>query len=455
MAPFIVSSFGLFVMGLFAGLFTTPSWQTFTLLAYGWAVAGGERQTITMYLWLSGATTVKHFSCFYAFLGGALYDLRWQLWGCIIRCAARWVPPEEPIVLEVDDSTRKKAGRHIEGVGHYRNGAGSARQEYRTLRGLNFVWGIMRVPVPGWPGQKVSVPIGLSLYLKEGQARKLKQPYQSRSALAREIVDFVATQLPTRQVRVLGDGGYATKESLQRLPATVDVVGRMLITGKLYAPPPPREPSRRGCPPKKGPLLGSPKTLARKRSGWQPHPTEAGTLVQVWDGLWHTVLPGRLLRVVVVRRPATLRSRQPGQRKPPPPVEAFFTTDLTLSLEAILAQYRERWAVEITLRDSNAFTGFGQDQCRKYARVVGANTFRLVLAAARTLWFVEQASRGTGIALTQYRPWYRHKEAPRQLALVSAWREALQAAGVFPIPRFTPTLATIPQEPENTLPLAA
>src|SRR4029453_14619427 len=125
-------------------------------------------------------------------------------------------------------------------------------------------------------------------------ARKLKQPYQSRSALAREIVDFVATQLPTRQVRVLGDGGYATKESLQQLPATVDGVGRMLITGQLYAPPPPREPSRRGCPPKKGPRLGSPKTLARKRSGWQPHPTEAGALVQVWDGLWHPVCAGAL-----------------------------------------------------------------------------------------------------------------------------------------------------------------
>ena len=455
MTSFIVSSFGLLVMGLFAELFTAPSWQTFTLLAYGWTVAGGERQTITTYLWLSGATTVKHFSCFYPFLGGALYDRRWQLWGCIIRCAARWVPAEDPLVIEVDDSTRKKAGRHIEGVGHYRNGAGSARQEYRTLRGLNFVWGLRRVPVPGWPGQQVSVPIGLSLYLKAEQARKLKQPYQSRSALAREIVDFVATPLPTRPVRVLGDGGYATTESLRQLPATVDVVGRMLITGKRYAPPPPREPSRRGCPPKKGPLLGSPKTLARKRSGWQPHPTEAGALVQVWDGLWHTVLPGRLLRVVVVRRPATMRSRQPGQRKPPSPVEAFFTTDLTLSLEAILAQYRERWAVEITLRDSNAFTGFGQDQCRKYTRVVGANTFRLVLAAARTLWFVEQASHGTGITLTQYRPWYRHKEAPSQLDIVSAWREALQTAGVFPIPRFTPPLATIPQEPENTLPLAA
>ena len=100
-------------------------------------MAGGDRQPITLYLWLSGATTIKPFSCFDAFLGEALYELRWQLWGCIIRCAARWVPPEEPIMMEVDDATRKKAGRHIEGVGHYRNGVGSARQEYRTLRGLN------------------------------------------------------------------------------------------------------------------------------------------------------------------------------------------------------------------------------------------------------------------------------------------------------------------------------
>jgi hypothetical protein len=229
----------------------------------------------------------------------------------------------------------------------------------------------------------------------------------------------------------------------------------MLITGKLYALPSPPILPRRGCPPKKGVLLGSPKTLARNRSGWQSHPTEAGALVQAWTGLWHTVLPGRLIRVVVVRRPRQLRARKPGQRKPLPPVEAFFTTDLTLRLTTILAQYRERWAVEITIRDSNAFAGCGQDQCRKRERVVGANTLRLVLAAARTLGCVEQASRTAALDLTRYRPWYRQKVAPSQLDIVGAWREALQAAGVFPLPRFTPALATIPQEPENTLPLAA
>jgi len=455
MAVFIVSPFGSFVMSLFAGLFTAPSWQTFTVLAYGWAVASGERQTITTYLWLTGATTVKHFSCFYRFLGGALYEARWQLWARIIRGAAQWVPEGAPIVLIVDDSTKKKAGRRIEGVSHYRNGAGSARQEYRMLWGLNFVWGLMRVPVPSWPSQSVSIPVGLSLYLKAEHAEKLQLPYQSRSALAREIVDFVAAQLPTRRIRVLGDGGYATKDTLQRLPATVDVVSRMLITGKLYAPPPPRTAPRRGCPPKKGPLVGSPKTLARKRGGWQPHPTEAGTLVQAWDGVWHTVLPGRVLRVVVVRRPKLLRLPQPGQRKPLPSVEAFFTTDLTLSLATILAQYRERWAVEITIRDSNAFAGFGHDQCRKRERVVGANTLRLVLAATRTLWFVEHATQTPAIELRRHRPWYRQKVAPTQLDIVWTWREALHAAGVFPIPRFARDLAEIHQEPENTLPLAA
>ena len=75
MAPFIVSSFGLFVIGLLQGLLTAPSWQTLTLLACGWALAS-ERHPITVSLWLTGATTVKHFSRCYVFLGQALYQAR-------------------------------------------------------------------------------------------------------------------------------------------------------------------------------------------------------------------------------------------------------------------------------------------------------------------------------------------------------------------------------------------
>ena len=454
MDTFFVSSFGTFVMGLFHGLFTAPSWQSFVLLAYGWALTT-DRHTITTYVWLTGATTVKHFSRFYVFLGGPLYTQRWHLWGAVIRQAARFVPEGEVIAVAFDDTTKKKAGRHIEGLGRYRNGAGSARQEYRTLRGLHFVLGIMRIPLTRWPGHSLSVPIGLELSLKPDQAQALNMPYRSRSQLARDLLDFMAEQVPGRPIRSLADGGYATKDYVRQLPEAAHVVGRFPISAKLYTLPPTPTRKRRGAPRKKGDLIGSPKTLVQPAQGWSPHPSEAGAEIQAWWGLWHSVLPGRLVRVVVLRRDRKRAPKRPGQRKPPPAIEAFFTTDLTLSAHDILNEYRDRWAVEIAIRDANAFDGLGQDQCRKRQRIIGANTFRLVMAAARTLWFIDQVECGTTCNLCCYRPWYRQKVAPSQLDVVWACREALHEAGIFPIPRFTPALAENHEEPEHALPLAA
>ena len=453
MDTFVVSSFGTFVMGLFHGLFTAPSWQSFALLACGWALTT-DRHTITTYLWLTGATTMKHFSRFYVFLGCPLYTQRWHLWGAVIRQAARFVPEGEVIVVAFDDTTKKKAGHHIEGLGHYRNGAGSARQEYRTLRGLNFVLGIMRIPLTRWPGHRLSVPIGLELYLKPDQAQALHMPYRSRSQLARAILDFLAEQVPGRPIRSLADGGDATKDYIRQLPDTAHVVGRFPISAKLSLLPP-TPPPRRGAPRKKGDLIGSPKTLAQTSQGWAPHPSEAGAEIHAWCGLWHSVLPGHLVRVVVLRRKSPRATKRPGQRKPPPAIEAFFTTDLTLSAQDILTAYGDRWAVEIAIRDTNAFDGLGRDQCRKRQRIVGANTFRFVMAAARTLWCLDQVERGTTFNLCCYRPWYRQKGAPSQLDVVWACREALHEAGIFPIPRFTPALAENHKEPEHALPLAA
>jgi hypothetical protein len=451
---FVHSSFGTVVMTLFHGLFTGPSWHTFTSLACGWALAT-ERHTITTSLWLTGAAAIKHFSRFYVFLGGPLYQQRWHLWGAVIRLAAQFVPPGAVVHVSFDDTTKKKAGHHIEGLARYRNGAGSARQEYRTLRGLNFVLGVMHMPLTRWPGHSLSIPIGLELYLKEPHAHQLHVPYRSRSQLARDILDFLAEQLPGRSIQSLADGGYATKDYVRRLPKAVQIVGRFPISAKLYDVPPPPPPKQRGAPRKKGALIGSPKTLTQTATGWSPHPSEAGAEIQAWDGLWHAVLPGRLVRVVVLRRQGKATTKQPGHRKPPPAIEAFFTTDLSMSAEEIVREYGHRWAVEIAIRDSNAFNGLGQDQCRKRQRIVGANTFRLVMAAARTLWFIAHVDRGTTVRLCRYRPWYRQQEAPTQLDVAEACREALHEAGICPIPRFIPDLTENQEEPAHALALAA
>ena len=111
--------------------------------------------------------------------------------------------------------------------------------------------------------------------------------------------------------------------------------------------------------------------------------------------------------------------------------------------------------MDIEIRDANAFDGLGQEQCRKRQRLIGANTFRLVMAAARTRWFIDQVECGTICNLYRYRPWYRQKVAPSQLDVVWACREALYGAGIVPIPRFTPDLTENYEEPDYALPLAA
>ena len=457
MDAFLTSSFGTFVMTLWHGVLSAPSWHNFTYLAYGWALAWG-RQTITTYLWGSGATQVKHFSRYYAFLGGALYQRRYQLWARVMRFGASLMPADAVIGVRLDDATMKKTGRHIQGAAHYRNGAGTARQEYRTLWGINLVWAIMRIPLSRWPGHSLSLPIGLQLSLKEALAHKLKVPYRSRSALARRIVDHVAATLPTRAIRVATDGGYATQAFLRALPTNVAVVGRFLLTAQLYQLPPMRAKGQRGAPRKKGDVIGSPKTLATPSAAWQPHPQEAGAFIQAWVGLWHSVFPGRPLRVVVVWRPhlqgtkASNGTTAFGRLKT---LEAFFSPDVALSAHALVETYADRWAMESAIRDGHAYYGVAQDQCRKYERIVGANTFRLLMAAARTLWFIVKSEQQAAVSLQRFRPWYRHKVAPSQFDVAWACREDLQGAGIFPIPRVFTAVPENQQELDTSELIAA
>jgi hypothetical protein len=54
-----------------------------------------------------------------------------------------------------------------------------------------------------WPGKRLSIPAGLELYLKEEQAKALNGPYRSTSQLGRDMLDFIAEQVSTHQIRAL------------------------------------------------------------------------------------------------------------------------------------------------------------------------------------------------------------------------------------------------------------
>ena len=116
---------------------------------------------------------------------------------------------------------------------------------------------------------------------------------------------------------------------------------------------------------------------------------------------------------------------------------------------------RQSFTRQIAIRDARALYGLAQDQCRKLTHIIGANTFRLLMAAARTLWFIAQSERQGAVELRRYRPWYWQKVAPSQLDVTWACREALGEAGIFPIPRFFTDLGKNQHDPDIPLPSAA
>lgn len=425
--PFYRSSFGSFLDELFKGLFTKPSQQNFLLLSLG-LVFAFTRHTVASYLWRAGAATFKHFTRFYVFLGAPCYRRLDQLFERVIEAAARHVPEDEPIRLRFDDTTTKKTGRKIEGASGYRNGAGSARQEWRTLWGVNFVIGEMRIRLSGWPDGFVSVPIGLALYLKKQTALEMGRPYRSRSQLARAMLEHLCPLVgPGRTVLSVQDGDYATKAFLRGLPKNARVVGRLPISSPLYAKAEPKPPGTPGPQAKIGPRLGNVKELAEAAdpNAWQAHPDEEDAEILVVEGFWPTVMPGHWLRVVIVRRQEEKATQQKKA------LEAFFTSLLVFDSEAILQEYRARWSVEILIREAREHYGLGQDRCRRYERIVGVNGLRMVIGAAQVLWFAEQVEQQP-VALRPYQPWYLQKQQPSLHDIVWSVRERLLLEGITP-----------------------
>ena len=318
---FYRSGFGAFLQRHFTDLFTKPSQQTFLLLAFG-LVLSTTRHTIANYLWRAGACAFKHFTGFYVFLGGPFYDRLDWLFVSVIALAEHHLPEGEPVRARFDATTSKKTGRSIDAADAYRNGAGSARQEYRTLWGVNFIIGEMLIRLSPWPDACISVPIGLALYVKKDKAERLGIAYRRPSELARTmLVRLCGTVSARRRVLSVQDGDYATQYFLRDLPANAHVVGRLSKNSPLYAVPTPKAEGTPGPQAKKGARLGTAQTLTEEADGsisdqgWLPHPEEAGAEVRLVEGIWHSVLPGVVLHVVLVRRLSLKEAKSKKRRQ--------------------------------------------------------------------------------------------------------------------------------------------
>jgi hypothetical protein len=225
--------------------------------------------------------------------------------------------------------------------------------------------------------------------------------YHTRPELALEMIQIVASWIPQRTLRVLGDSEYAGQSISRHLPANVKLISRMNMKAALYEPA--QKIVTRGRRRKKGNRLSSPlQTAQDKQANWiKTTVTFYGKQVKLWyqtiDALWYPSAGQQLLRIVVVRDPS-------GRRRD----DCFFSTDLTLAPTQILEIFARRWPLEVCFRDVKQFLGFEDPQNRVAKATTRTAPLIFFIYDLVLLWHAQCGHRQAAHSALD-RPWYSQK----------------------------------------------
>ena len=336
-----------------APAFTLPAFHTHCQLVLGWVLCLGQHrlcrvadtaqpQTLRDHSRRHGLDTTYNFFERSAWtVTGLAYHVavliltRLQLFGTI--------------TLLVDDTLAHKRGKHVWGIGWFRDAVASTRKRTATAAGHNWVVVAVAVCLPFTNAPVLALPLLARLH-QPGKA----QP--SCPVLARELLAQVLAWFPGRRFTLVADGAYAAQPLLADLDERVTFVGRLRGDAAVYDPRVPRaKKGQRGRPARKGPRLPSPKAAAakadRKRVAagdwlWREVTVTAyGEARALWalayQAVWPRVLGLRPVQVVVVRDPQGKLG------------DAYlFTTDLHARAEWVITQFAWRWSIEVLFRAS-------------------------------------------------------------------------------------------------------
>jgi hypothetical protein len=336
-----------------APAFTGPSFDTHCRLLLGWMLCLGQHrlcrvadsaqpQTLRDHHRRHGLDTTYNF----------FERSAWTVAGLAYRVAVLTLTRlnlRGVVTLLVDDTLAHKRGRHVWGLGWFRDAVASTKKRTATASGHNWVVVAVAVCLP-WAGAPIlALPLLARLH-RPGKAQP-SCPHVARALLAEVLAWF-----PGRRFTLVGDGGYASGALLADLDERVTFVGRMRGDAAVYDPAVPAAPKgRRGPKARKGPRLPNPKQAAAKaddgRTARGPWAWRAVTVTVygvartlqtlAYPAVWPTVLGLRPVQVVVVRDPEG--RLQDGY---------LFTTDLRARVEWVVRQFAWRWAIEVLFRAS-------------------------------------------------------------------------------------------------------
>jgi hypothetical protein len=397
---------------------TRPGFIRLVVVLSGWVLTQGTH-AITAALVATDVARRRHWEAFHRFFSRGSWDadaLGEQVFRRIIASSPG------PVRVVLDDTLATKKGPQIFGLGNHLDPVRSTRRQKIFVFGHCWVVLAVLVRVP-FSRRVWALPVLFRLYRNIKDCERRRVPHKKKTELAREMLDLVAAWSSGRRVELAADSAYCNDTLSRGVADNVVFFGSMRPDAVLTALP--RKGRGDGRPRKRGEVLRKPEKLARDaRRAWSVgHAVLYGQLTRVRfktiDAQWYRAMGVRLLRIVVVECTS-------GQL----PVRVFFSTDPTLTVEAILEIYAQRWGIEVCFRELKQHLGFGDSTARTENAVLRTAPLIGLLYSTLVVWFADGA-HADAIAMPPVRPWYPHKRGLAFTDIVRAAQRALIRSDVL------------------------
>lgn len=372
----------------FATAFTAPTFRKVLVLVYGTILAPGRR-TVAAALRAMGLADTPHFTNYHRVLNRAQWST-WVVSKLLLRLIIRLCLTErEALLLVIDETLERRQGPTIRYIAWFRDPLRSTAKRVSHALGIRWICLTVLVRVP-WSQRPWALPFMTLPALSPTVSKRLGKPHRTLVEWADLMIQRVRRWQPEREIVLVGDGSYAAVvlvQRCQRLKRPVALVSRLRLDARLFDPPSPQPPSKRGPKPKKGARQSKLyERLVDPDTVWQ-------TLPLPWYGTRKTVAycTGTALWHVTGHDPVPIRwvlVRCPDDSFPP---RALFCSDPTCSYLRILLLALARWNIEVTFQELRAHLGF-ETQRQWSQRAIERTTpclfglFSLVVLLARTLY---------------------------------------------------------------------
>lgn len=374
-------------------VFTQPSFRTHVEVFLGWMMCLGKRTEYGVFQTIDADTPVSRkkrhpFDRFYNFFSRSawtVHDLAHHLAVQIVV----GLNPRGLLYVVVDDTLLHKRGKHVYGLGWFRDAVASTAKRVATASGNHWVVVGLAICIPG-TDKSYCLPIHAMLHLA-GKKNK------SEASLAKEMLQEILAWFPDRNLVLVGDGAYSTSNLLDGLDSRVKYVGVMRADAAIYDPVVPKQAkSKRGRKPQKGPRLPNPKGAVKKadrnRSGkgpwtWQAVEAKAYGLarefqVLSFQAVWLEVRGLTAILVVLVRDPLGKFDDK-----------YLFTTDLDAELSWVISTFARRWSIEVVFKASKQVMEIQSPQHWCQQSIEKLSPWVWLMQSLISLWYITEGRK--------------------------------------------------------------